>query len=101
MQGASFDMERSRELLRETIVDVLRSWPDVERRVFVRSHYRGESPEAIAISLGLRPADVRPILEHCERQLRAALKTFRDGGAEGPSAPLQPPPSFASSGCVQ
>ncbi len=101
MQGANFGMERTRELLRERILDVLKSWPDVDRRVFVQSHYRGESPEAISISLGLKAGEVRLILGHCERSLRAALKAFRDGSAEEePSAPLQPA-RFASNGCFQ
>ncbi len=77
MAGAIFESERSRELLSQTILDVLKSWPEHYRRVFELSHYQGRSIDTIAASLGLNAADVRMILENCERRLRSALHGFR------------------------
>ncbi len=70
-------MERTRNGLSEAILNVLRSWPLLERQVFTESHYRGESPERISISLGLSVSEVRSILEQCNRRLRQSLKAFR------------------------
>lgn len=101
MDGIIYGTDRTRELLCEKIVDVLRSWPEVHRRIFVHSHYRGESPEEISASLGLKTPEVRQILENCDRKLRVALKSFRFGNViENPSGALQTI-SFASNGCFQ
>ncbi len=69
-------MERTRNGLSEAIVNVLASWPQVERQVFTKSHYRGESAERISATLGLSVAEVRSILEQCNRRLRQSLKGF-------------------------
>ena len=77
MTGASFESERNRELLSQTIVGVLKSWPEHCRKVFEQSHYQGRSVEMISTSLGLSVMDVRMILENCDRRLRSALHDFR------------------------
>jgi DNA-directed RNA polymerase specialized sigma24 family protein len=101
MEGAIFGMDKTRELLSERIVEALRSWPELHRRVFVQSHYRGESLEEISVSLGLKAIEVRQILENCDRRLRVALKSFRLGNViENPSDTLQAI-SFAANGCYQ
>ena len=93
---SSFD--RNREILCLRIVDVLRSWPELQRRVFMLSHYRGDSAEDISSMLGLRTGEVKLILEHCDRKLRNALKTFRDGSLEAES-PSMTADSLTSNGC--
>jgi DNA-directed RNA polymerase specialized sigma24 family protein len=100
MESAIFDIDRTRELLCERILDILRSWPELHRRVFVQAHYRGESPEKISSALGLKSSEVRQILENCDRRLRSALKSFRFGHIEDPSDALSAV-SFASNGCYQ
>jgi RNA polymerase sigma factor (sigma-70 family) len=69
---------RSRELLSQAILDALVSWPEDQRQVFVRSHYEGQSIEDIAQSLRLSADSVRSILDRCDHELHAAIKTFRD-----------------------
>ena len=66
-----------RELLTEAILEVLRSWPELDRRVFVQAHYAGHSVEQVSSNLGLNISEVRSILERCERKLYLALKVFR------------------------
>ncbi len=75
-------MERTRNGLSDAIVNVLESWPGVDRQVFTRSHYRGESVERISDTLGLSVSEVRSILEQCGRRLRQALKSFRRSGPD-------------------
>lgn len=101
MEGTIFDMEKTRELLSERIMEVLRSWPELNRRVFVRSHYQGESVEDISVSLGLNAIQVRQILENCDRKLRAALKSFRIGNVIENTPDTLQAISFASRGCYQ
>jgi DNA-directed RNA polymerase specialized sigma24 family protein len=97
MAAAALGLERNRELLSEAIVDVLRSWPDLHRRIFIQSHYRGETIEQVSSSLNVDTSDVRVILDHCDRLLRTALKGFRDSAPER-SCNLQTV-GFASNGC--
>ncbi len=82
MSAASLIMERNRNGLSEAIVNVLESWPALDRQVFTQSHYRGESVESISKSLGLSVSDVRSILEQCSRRLRQSLKAFRSSALD-------------------
>ena len=77
--SAGVSMERNRKDLSEAIVDVLESWPELDRQVFTRSHYRGESTESISSSEGLSVSEVRMILDLCNRRLRQSLTVFRTG----------------------
>jgi DNA-directed RNA polymerase specialized sigma24 family protein len=100
MVAASLVWIRNRETLSTAILQVLRSWPELHQRVFVKSHYHSESIEEISISLGLRASDVRGILDQCDRKLRTALKGFREGLAQREDEVL-PAAHFASNGCLQ
>jgi len=73
-------MERNRNGLSEAIVNVLESWPLVDRQVFTQSHYGGVPAERISASLGLSVAEVRSILEKCNGRLRQSLKGFLRSG---------------------
>ena len=78
MAAACISTENDRQQLSQTILDVLRSWPEHHQRIFIEAHYQGHSTEAISVSLGLRVDEVRLILGGCERKLCAALKAFRE-----------------------
>jgi len=82
MVTAILTSERMRDLLSHTILELLESWPDVHREIFVRAHYWGDSLEAISDSLGVDAGEVRFILEQCDRRLRAALRPFRGEASE-------------------
>jgi DNA-directed RNA polymerase specialized sigma24 family protein len=77
--SAGVSMERNRKDLSEAIMDVLESWPELDRQVFTKSHYRGESAESISSSEGLSVSEVRMILDLCNRRLRQSLTGFRRG----------------------
>jgi hypothetical protein len=77
MATAVLTSERMRDLLSHTILEILDSWPDVHREVFVRAHYWGDSVEFISGTLGMEAEEVRFILEQCDRRLRTALRPFR------------------------
>lgn len=64
------------DLLRE-IFGALREWSELERTVFARVHYRGQSPKAIAHSLKMDLEEVNAILSQCDRRLYASLREFR------------------------
>lgn len=101
MSRAHLELEGNRELLSHAIVDILRSWPELHRRVFEQAHYQGRSAENISSSLGLSIADVRLILESCDRRLRSALRDFRGDveGAGNQSCPRRP--AFSVNGCFR
>ena len=69
--------EGVRERLSRVILQTIASWPEEERGVFVRSHYRGLGTKEIAVGLGINNEKVGSILEECDRKLRAALRQFR------------------------
>jgi hypothetical protein len=73
-----------REKLFWVIFDILRQWSELERSVFARVHYHGQSPKTIALSLELDVADVRAILRQCEHRLYASLREFRKISGEKP-----------------
>ncbi len=89
MATSGIRFEGSREMLSQAIVESLNSWPELQRRVFVETHYHNRPIEEIAREMGMTCCDVVQILEHCERSLFRALKAFRDG--ETAEAPQEPP----------
>ncbi len=101
MSGGSMELERNRELLSQAIVDVLMSWPEIQRRVFEQAHYQGRSVEEISGSLGLSATNVRMILENCDRRLRAALRDFSGEArsTEESSGPQRV--AFCTNGCFR
>ncbi len=82
MASAILTPARRRDQLSNAIIDSLMSWPAIQRDIFVRAHYWGDSVEAISRSLGLPAGDVRLILEQCSRRLCAALRPFRGEALE-------------------
>jgi len=77
-----------RDDLLQEIFGVFREWPDLERKVFSQAHYQGQSPQAISRSLHLNVAEVRTILEQCDRRLHDSLRDFRKSDYGKPS-PVQ------------
>jgi DNA-directed RNA polymerase specialized sigma24 family protein len=73
------------------ILDTLRSWPDLDRQIFVQAHYHGQSIEAISRSLNLNMEETRLILQHRDHELHAALRKFRDSGCAKSSPALNEP----------
>jgi DNA-directed RNA polymerase specialized sigma24 family protein len=65
-----------RDLLSQTIIRTLESWPDAHRRIFAEIHYRGRSVDSVAADLELPAAEVKTLLEDCERRLWSALRSF-------------------------
>jgi DNA-directed RNA polymerase specialized sigma24 family protein len=78
MSRGAMHSERGRELLSQRIFEVIESWPEPHRLVFIRSHYWGETAGMISASLDMTPADVSLVLEQCDQMLRAALRPFRE-----------------------
>jgi DNA-directed RNA polymerase specialized sigma24 family protein len=74
---ANEKLKHAREFLSQTIAEVLKSWPELHRRVFIQVHYEGKSARSISNSLGLELADVSHILRICERKLLVSLRAFR------------------------
>ena len=68
-----------REHLVQEILDTLRQWPELDRRIFSQAHYEGQSLEAISRSLQLDVKAVSAILQQCDCRLRASLVTFGKG----------------------
>ena len=69
------------ELLRG-IFGALRQWSELERNVFARAHYHGQSLETISHSLKLDMKEVTAILRQCDRRLYSSLREFRQGSCE-------------------
>jgi DNA-directed RNA polymerase specialized sigma24 family protein len=99
MTTAELKVEPPRNLLSQAIVESLRSWPELQRRVFAEIHYRGRSKEAVAQTLSLQPEEVAQILEQCEHKLHSALKVFRNGTAHELSEEFPHPQVFAAACC--
>jgi len=68
-----------REDLFNGILDTLREWPHLNQQIFAQAHYRGQSIKAISRSFDLDEAEVRRILQQCDRKLYASLRKFREG----------------------
>ena len=67
----------NRENLCREISNVLQKWPELERRIFARAHYQGQSPESISHSLKLDVNKVSSILRNCDKDLLNSLREFR------------------------
>ena len=65
--------------LLNAIASTLHLWPELDRRVFIMTHYRGKSREAVAGALHLEVKELDRILKHCDRQLHTALRDYRTG----------------------
>ncbi len=79
--------KQERDHLLQEIFDALRRWPDLDRRVFFLSHYRGQSVETISRALQLEADNVENILRQCEQRLHASLRNFRENNG-GQTMPL-------------
>jgi len=101
MSAVIFELERNRELLSQAIMDVLKSWPELHRRIFEQAHYQGDSVEKISGSFGLSATDVCMILESCDRKLRSALRSFRGGSHGAVTHSCQRRAAFSISGCFR
>ena len=71
-----------REDLCQDIIDIFRQWPDLERRIFYKTHYYGQSLETISCSFKLDVEEVSMILEKCDRLLHTSLRKFRKRSCE-------------------
>jgi DNA-directed RNA polymerase specialized sigma24 family protein len=89
-----------REDLFQGILDTLREWPNLDRQIFAKAHYHGQSIETISRSLNLDVEEVRLILEHCNRELYAALRIFRESCCEESLLTLIQPASPATCSLV-
>ncbi len=67
-----------RESLVQAILGEIKSWPELHRMVFMRSHYKGDSAQRISKAIGINECEVSSILQHCERKLRSSLKSFKE-----------------------
>jgi DNA-directed RNA polymerase specialized sigma24 family protein len=93
MATAGLRAESSRELLSRIIVESLKSWPELQRQIFIDIHYRGRSVADVSRSLGRQQAEVAEILRQCQGKLYKALKAFRDQTSG--EMPQEPPHSLA------
>jgi DNA-directed RNA polymerase specialized sigma24 family protein len=85
------ETKMKRKDLFEEITNILRQWPDLERKIFAQAHYHGQSPEAISRSLKLDTKEVSTILSRCERQLQISLRNFRKSSRNNPLlTPVKP-----------
>ncbi len=82
MPAAAVASYRNRELLSQRILEILDSWPELHRQVFVRAHYWGDTAETISTTSGLQVGEVRTILTRCERRLCRELRPFRHDAVE-------------------
>jgi len=69
------------DLLRE-ISGALRQWSELERNVFIRAHYHGQSLKAISHSLKMDVEEVKAILGQCDRRLYTSLREIRKSSCE-------------------
>ncbi len=77
MSAAAVASYRNREHLSQRILEILDSWSELHRHVFVRAHYWGDTAETISRTLDLQAGEVRAILNKCERRLCTELRPFR------------------------
>jgi len=81
MKASSQNRESGRDDLSQTILETLRSWPELDRRIFTSVHYGSLSVDEAARVEGIEPLLARSILDSCQRDLVERLRAFR-----GPSA---------------
>ncbi len=78
MPTAAFTSHPNRELLSQRILEILNSWPELHRQIFMRAHYWGDTAETISLTLDLQVGEVRTILVKCEHRLHRELRPFRE-----------------------
>jgi hypothetical protein len=66
----------------QSIFNTLNRWSELERGIFSRAHYNGQSVKAIANSLRLDVEEVSTILSRCDRRLYASLDSVRKSDCE-------------------
>jgi len=90
MAAAAVTTHDNRELLSQRILEILDSWPEIHRQIFIRAHYWGDTPDMISGAMGLVPAKVQTILDQCERWLYAELRPLRrDTCSPDPDGPFR------------
>jgi hypothetical protein len=77
MAATAMNLNAPRHILSDAIVEEIRSWAELPRRVFTLSHYAGKSVEEIARQSGCGIREVSHILDIYERKLLDSLRTFR------------------------
>jgi hypothetical protein len=77
MAATTMNLSAPRHILSNAIVEEIRSWAELPRRIFTLSHYAGKSMEEIASQSGCGIREVSHILETYERKLLESLRTFR------------------------
>jgi len=68
---------KKREDLVHEIFYAFDQWPELNRKIFIMSHYHGQTIEAISRALKLDVEKINKILQLCDRQLYTALRDFR------------------------
>ena len=68
---------KNRADLLDEILNSLYEWPELHRRIFIRNHYHGQSPETISRSIHLDEKKIDEILKQCNHKLYNALREFR------------------------
>ena len=77
MKSSSQKENPGRDQLSQTIVETLRSWPELDRRIFTSVHYESLSVDEAARIEEVDPRLARSILESCQRQLVDRLRELR------------------------
>jgi hypothetical protein len=77
MAAGTFKLSNPRKLLYDAILEEIRSWADIPRRIFMQVHYSGKSVEEIASQSGCDVHEVLEILEAHELKLRKSLRALR------------------------
>jgi DNA-directed RNA polymerase specialized sigma24 family protein len=99
MGAAGFSFEPLRDVLVQAIAASLNSWPELHRRIFTEIHYGGKSAAEVARVLNTSPRELAQILQHCERKLYRALRSYRHGSASWPPETTRPELFQASACC--
>jgi DNA-directed RNA polymerase specialized sigma24 family protein len=77
MKSSSQKEKPGRDHLSKTILETLRSWPELDRRIFTSVHYGSLSVDEAARIEGIEPRMARSILDSCQRDLVERLRDFR------------------------
>ena len=77
MATGTMNLGNTRNALYNAIVEELKSWSEIPRRIFMQVHYAGRSVEEIAFQSGVDPRVVLEILELHELKLRRSLRSLR------------------------
>jgi DNA-directed RNA polymerase specialized sigma24 family protein len=77
MAASTLNLNAPPRILSDAIMEEIRSWADLPRRIFMQVHYAGKSVEEIAAQSGCGAREVTRILESHELKLRKSLRPFR------------------------